>query len=133
VLAAALSAGVPYVALVASPVRGEAVRAQLELPAALAAQLHTPAGLDVGARTPAEIAISILAELVASQHADPVSGRAGTAETDPIATDPICGMAVAVAAATTSLRRDDGETVYFCGTGCRDAYARAHASHGAAG
>lgn len=132
-LAAALSAGVPYVALVASPVRGEAVRAQLELPAELAAQLHTPAGLDIGARTPTEIAISILAELVAGQHADPVPGRPGPGATEPIATDPICGMTVAVAAATPSLSRADGEAVYFCGTGCRDAYLRSHVSPGAAG
>ncbi len=51
--------------------RGAAVRESLELPAELAAQLHTPAGLDIGARTPAEIAISILAELIAVQHAEP--------------------------------------------------------------
>jgi xanthine dehydrogenase accessory factor len=63
-LAAALAEGVPYVALVASPRRGEAVRASLDVPEALKGRLRTPAGLDIGARTPAEIALSILAEIV---------------------------------------------------------------------
>ena len=46
VIAEALRAGVGYVALVASPKRGAAVRAELDVPAELAAQLHTPAGLE---------------------------------------------------------------------------------------
>jgi xanthine dehydrogenase accessory factor len=67
----ALAHGVPYVALVASAARGEAVRAALDVPDELRSQLHTPAGLSIGARTPGEIAISILAELVAARHAQP--------------------------------------------------------------
>jgi len=63
-LAAALTEGVPYVALVASPRRGAAVRAALDVPEALKARLRTPAGLDIGARTAPEIALSILAEIV---------------------------------------------------------------------
>ena len=78
VLGEALSAGVPYVALVASRVRGAAVRAALDVPDELRQQLHTPAGLDIGARTPAEIAIAILAQLVAEHHAPPkCRGAAG--------------------------------------------------------
>ncbi|MGZ6644130.1 MAG: XdhC family protein [Solirubrobacteraceae bacterium] len=63
-LAAALTAGVPYVGLVASARRGAAVRAALDVPDALRSRLHTPAGLSIGARTPEEIALSILAEIV---------------------------------------------------------------------
>ncbi|WCB94111.1 hypothetical protein DSM104299_02839 [Baekduia alba] len=63
-LCAALNEGVPYVGLVASPRRGEAVRASLDLPDELRARLHTPAGLDIHARTPPEIALSILAAIV---------------------------------------------------------------------
>ncbi len=128
VLTAALRAGVPYVALVASSARGAAVRDALDVPAELRAQLHTPAGLDIGARTPAEIAIAILAELIATHHARP--GAAASPAT--IAVDPVCGMEVAVTAATLSLG-PDGERVYFCGTACRDAYAQQHAGHGAGG
>ena len=45
-------AGVPYVALVASSKRGEAVRESLDIPTELRAQLHTPAGLDLGGSNP---------------------------------------------------------------------------------
>ena len=57
-------AGVPYVGLVASRKRGEAVLAGLDLDEAQRAAVHTPAGLDIGARTPREVALSILAEIV---------------------------------------------------------------------
>ena len=52
VLTAALREGVPYVGLVASPVRGDAVRKSLDLSDQLRAQLRTPAGLEIGAETP---------------------------------------------------------------------------------
>ncbi|MDP9228555.1 MAG: XdhC family protein, partial [Actinomycetota bacterium] len=54
ILTAALRESVPYVGLVASDVRGAAVRNSLDLPEELRAQLHTPAGLDIGAHTPEE-------------------------------------------------------------------------------
>ena len=66
-LTAALSAGVPYVALVASRTRGESVRASLDVPEDLRERVRVPAGLDIGARTPAEIAVSILAQLIAER------------------------------------------------------------------
>jgi xanthine dehydrogenase accessory factor len=130
VLAAALRAGVPYVALVASRKRGAAVRATLDVPDELRGQLHTPAGLDIGAGTPAEIAISILAELISEQHTHPRLGprepEVEVPATTPVAIDPVCGMRVAVADMTPQLAVA-GERVFFCGTGCRDAYAREHA------
>jgi xanthine dehydrogenase accessory factor len=122
VLADALTAGVPYVALVASAMRGESVRAALEVPDELRAQLHTPAGLGIGARTADEIAIAILAQLIAEHHAHPVGAPASAS-----AVDPVCGMEVAVSDATPFLDVE-GERVYFCGAGCRDAYAGQHAA-----
>jgi xanthine dehydrogenase accessory factor len=116
-LTEALRQGVPYVALVASPKRGAAVRAELDVADELRAQLHSPAGLDIGARTPAEIAISILAEIVSERHRHPVELAAAPAT----AVDPVCGMEVAVTDPTPSLERD-GERVYFCSEGCRERY-----------
>jgi xanthine dehydrogenase accessory factor len=63
---AALDAGVPYIGLVASRKRGQAVLADLDVSDE---RVHTPAGLDIGARTPEEIALSILAEIVATRRA----------------------------------------------------------------
>jgi xanthine dehydrogenase accessory factor len=139
VLAEALRAGVPYVALVASRTRGTAVRASLAVAPELAAQLDTPAGLDIGARTPAEIAISILAQLVARRHADrdavppaavPVCSDAVSAVE--VAADPVCGMKVAVTASTPRLEVG-GTVVYFCGDHCRQAFAAQHAEAHAVG
>jgi len=133
VISEALRAGVGYVALVASPKRGTAVRAELDVPDELAAQLHTPAGLNIGARTPAEIAISILAQMVERQHADPMTTPPAPAEASmpvpavvAVATDPVCGMQVAITDAAPRLQVA-GDHVYFCCDGCRDRYAAEHA------
>lgn len=127
-LAEALTLGVPYVALVASATRGAAVRAGLELPDELRGKLHTPAGLAIGAQTPEETAVSILAELVSEQHAQP--GRPDVVPMRPAVTtavDPVCSMQVAVTDQTPYLELD-GQWVFFCGTGCRDSYAAQHAA-----
>jgi xanthine dehydrogenase accessory factor len=65
VLTAALRAGVPYVALVASRRRGQAVLSGLDVSEEQKALVHTPAGLDIGARAAPEIALSVFAELIA--------------------------------------------------------------------
>ena len=130
VLEEALRAGVPYVALVASRVRGAAVAAALDVPDELRQQLHTPAGLDIGARTPAEIAIAILAQLVTEHHAPPASAPAPVVVRAASAIDPVCGMEVAVTDATLRLDAPGGR-VYFCCSGCRDTYAKQLAGDGA--
>jgi xanthine dehydrogenase accessory factor len=64
----ALRSAVPYVGLVASPRRGAAVVEELRAAGVTdeqLARLHTPAGLEIGARSPEEIALSILAQIVA--------------------------------------------------------------------
>jgi xanthine dehydrogenase accessory factor len=115
----ALSAGVPYVGLVASRKRGAAVVEELRARGTLEedhiARIRTPAGLDIGARTPEEIALSIMAEIVSTR-------RAREAVPDPAtAIDPVCGMEVV--AADPSLRSErDGRTVWFCGEGCKRAF-----------
>jgi xanthine dehydrogenase accessory factor len=112
-LAAALEADVSYIALVASPRRGAAVLASLDEP--LRDRVHTPAGLDIGARTPGDIAVSILAQLIAART---VVAPVPTVQT---ATDPICGMEVLASDETVHVDTADGR-VYFCCEGCRAAY-----------
>jgi xanthine dehydrogenase accessory factor len=74
-LSAALAVDVDYVAFVGSRKKADALKAALSergVAAERLAKLKAPAGLDLGAITPDEIAISILAEIVAvrrGQHA----------------------------------------------------------------
>lgn len=130
VLAAALGAGVPYVGLVASRKRGEAIAASLDVDEEQRARVRTPCGLDIGARTPAEVALSILAEIVAERRR--ASGRevapdAPPAAAEPVGTattaiDPVCGMSVATVDASLHLDHE-GVRHWFCGSGCLRAFA----------
>ena len=67
----ALSTDQPYVALVANRKRTQELRRTLErnkMSPERLARLHAPAGIDIGADSPEEIALSILAEIVATRR-----------------------------------------------------------------
>jgi xanthine dehydrogenase accessory factor len=118
---------------VASRKRGDGVLAELRgdgVPEEHVGRIDVPAGIDIGARTPEEIALSILASVVAVRNGprEPAPAAAPTpppAEAPSLAVDPICGMTVAAVAGTPSLVRD-GETIYFCCEGCRAKYEAAN-------
>ncbi len=128
-----LEAGCEYVGLVASRVRGAAVLDALRaagVPDESLARVRTPAGIEIGARTHAEIALAILAELVAMRSARAaIPAAPGLAEPphslkgdSPAlgsreAVDPVCGMTVAVGPDTPTA----GEHA-FCGEGCREVW-----------
>ena len=60
-----------YIGLIGSQRRTQATfeRARaLGVPVELLARIHTPVGLEIGAETPREIAVSIMAEIIAVQH-----------------------------------------------------------------
>jgi xanthine dehydrogenase accessory factor len=122
---AALDAGVGYIGLVASKVRGAAVLAGLELSDAEWARVHTPVGLPIGAKTPAEIAVSIVAEVIEGIRVGGLTAptrdtRRRPATTD--AVDPVCGMTVRVGAASEHLLLD-GQDYWFCCAVCRTSFA----------
>ncbi|WP_199239574.1 MULTISPECIES: XdhC family protein [Kribbella] len=122
-LRAALDAGVGYVGLVASSKRGQAVLAELGLSEDERARIRTPVGLELGAETPGEIALSVLAELVRAIRVESLRPTADVAAVAPVqVVDPVCGMTVVVTPETPHLEVDGAE-YWFCGTGCRDAYA----------
>jgi xanthine dehydrogenase accessory factor len=118
-LASALVAGAGYVGLVASSRRARVVLAALRqrgLEEEALASIRSPAGLDLGPLAQEEIAVAILAELVAWRHS--------RSPAEPLvleATDPVCGMTVAVSAATESAVHA-GVTYYFCHAGCRERF-----------
>lgn len=139
-LVAGLEAGVPYIGLVASRKRGQAVLEQLVEAGAdpsATARIETPAGLDIGARHAGEIAVSLLARVVevrrdveafgagaGSVFPAPADDSAAPPESGRVprtAVDPICGMTVVVDDETPRSERD-GEAVYFCCEGCKRAF-----------
>ena len=115
VLAAALAGSAGYVGLVASRKRADAVAATLRSAGVeddALARLKAPAGLDLGPIRQEEVAVAILAELVAWRHA-----RTPVAPPPEEAVDPVCGMTVSLAWAETVVQ--DGTTYAFCCAGCR--------------
>ena len=115
-LAAALAADAGYVGLVASARRAASVLSGLRdrgLPEEDVLRVRAPAGLDLGPSSQEEIAVAILAELVAWRHTRP--------DESPVpqeAVDPVCGMTVAVEAAAERLVHE-GVTVVFCSAHCK--------------
>ncbi len=120
---AALDADVPYIGLVASKRRGDAVVDGMGLSKAERARVHTPAGLEIGAKTPGEIALSIMAGVVRAIRKDGLEVAAHRA-TPSREVDPVCGMTVVVGPDTPH-REVDGVLHWFCSTACRDQWAPA--------
>jgi xanthine dehydrogenase accessory factor len=118
-LTAALRLGVPYVGLIASRIRGAGVLAALDVTDEQRSRVHSPAGLDIGGRTAAEVALSVLAELVAERRARDRTAPAAPAPVS--AVDPVCGMTVAAADSTPHVDLD-GTMTWFCCERCRKAF-----------
>ena len=135
-LATALATPARYVGLVASHKRSGAVEAYLRergIGDADLARVHAPAGLDLGRVGHREMAVSILAELVAlrsvtprvaepAEEKGPVSvgperSEAGSAEVS----DPVCGMMVIPTQARFRVEYR-GQRYWFCAAGCETAF-----------
>ncbi|HXV33223.1 MAG TPA: XdhC family protein [Gaiellaceae bacterium] len=118
-LVAALESGAGYVGLVASARRAANVLAALRdrgLDEEAVLKVRAPAGLDLGPSSQEEIAVAILAELVAWRH---TRGEAPLpAEPPAEAVDPVCGMTVEVGPEAIQAVHE-GETVYFCSAHCK--------------
>jgi len=131
---AALALRPAYLGVVASARRFAQVRESLLAQGVAAAALdsiRSPAGVAIGAQEPAEIAVSVLAEIVALRHAAAAApGIRGTSETRVdeaaagLAIDPVCGMTVETAGARHTAEAG-GRTWYFCGEGCRGRFLAA--------
>jgi xanthine dehydrogenase accessory factor len=123
---AALRAGAGFVALVASPRRFEALAAALRaagLPDEALARLKAPAGLDIGASAPEEVAVSIIAEIIARRAAIAATPAAAPVAPATTAVDPVCGMTVATEGARHTVDYQ-GTRYYFCCPSCRRQFER---------
>ena len=124
-LRAALATDAGYVGLVAAEKRASSLIEMLRedgMDDAQLARVHAPAGLDLGAIDNAEIAVAVLADLVARRAAGQLRAEA-PAHARREAIDPVCGMTVFV---------DDakhhsvyaGTDYWFCASGCQRAFER---------
>jgi xanthine dehydrogenase accessory factor len=133
---AALQANAQYVGLVASPKRGENVRAHLRESGLSDADLlafKAPAGLDIHARRGDEIALSIMAEVVQRRRTAEAlrielfgaqtTGDAETLHTPTHATCPTCKGEVEIATAQNTTQHA-GETYYFCCPHCKKRFEK---------
>ena len=82
------------------------------------ARVRSPAGLDLGPLPQPEIAVAVLAELVAWRHS-----RSRSPAELLEAVDPVCGMTVAVGSDTPSVEHA-GTTYWFCCPGCRSRFVK---------
>jgi len=125
-LQAALQLGVDYVGLVTSRRRFEAVRDELRLRGVRDEAISTirgPAGIDIGAQAPEEIAISIVAEIIAVlRRRDAPATTTSASRSTSTSTDPVCGMAVEVEGARYE-HVYDGVRYLFCCSGCQARFA----------
>jgi xanthine dehydrogenase accessory factor len=114
-LETALRRAAGYVGLVASAKRAATVLDSLRargLDEDALARVRAPAGLDLGRSAQEEIAVAILAELVAWRHTRPAPAA------PPVeAVDPVCGMTVVAGSGEHAVH--EGVTYWFCGAGCR--------------
>lgn len=122
-LEAALATPASYVGLVASEKRASSVISWLRERGAAdeaLARVHAPAGVDLGSTTHEEIAVSVLAGLVAFKAAG-AGKQVVRVDLPAQAVDPVCGMSVDIASARFVSGRSGGP-VYFCAAGCQRAF-----------
>ena len=124
-LEAALALDTGYVGLVASPKRAAAVIDHLAdrgVPRSETDRVQAPAGLDLGPVANAEIAVAVMADLVARRARGELTAT-GPGPTPPRAeaTDPVCGMTVLVDDAKYHTVHD-GNDYWFCASGCQRAF-----------
>ena len=124
-LEAALASAAGYVGLVASPKRAAVVidhiRSRGVVPDDLD-RVHAPAGLDLGAVANVEIAVAVMADLVARRaRGELVAAGSSPAPPRAEAIDPVCGMTVLVDDAKYHAVHE-GADYWFCAPGCLRAF-----------
>ena len=124
-LEAALAGSSGYVGLIASDKRAATVLDHLRGRGVTDADLgrvQAPAGLDLGAVANVEIAVAVMADLVARRaNGELVATGSGPVPSRVEATDPVCGMTVLVDDAKYHTVHE-GADYWFCAPGCQRAF-----------
>ncbi len=130
-LRVALDTDAGYIGVVAAEKRASSLLELLRdqgIDDAQLARVHAPAGLDLGPVDNAEIAVAVLADLVARRAAGQL--RAAATVTPQEAIDPVCGMTVFVDQAKYHTVHD-GTDYWFCAPGCLRAFEKDPAAYAA--
>jgi len=129
---AALATSAGYIGLVASARRSAGVLGYLGdrgYPQEELRRIHTPAGVDLGRIEHREIAVAVLAELVAIRASGGIGGAPATTVAAPrSAIDPVCGMSVEIEGARF-VTEHDGTLFYFCCPACKSTFEEQPADH----
>ena len=123
-LEAALATDAAYVGLVAAPKRADAVAENLRgrgMSEEDLARICAPAGLDLGRLGNRELAVAIVADLVARRASGALSRWGAVPEAPATAVDPVCNMTVLIADAKYHSAHD-GVDYWFCAPGCKKAF-----------
>ncbi|MFQ5675513.1 MAG: XdhC family protein [bacterium] len=131
----ALAIPAEYIGLISSKKRARAIFDYLKSKGINEKELKrvsSPAGLDIGANSPDEIALSILAEIVALRRrvarvAAKEVDKPDTPSADE-AVDPICGMTVDIKSAKFKIEYQD-DWFYFCCAGCLQKFQQEPEKH----
>ena len=123
-LEAALATDAAYVGLIAGHKRADAVVENLRGRGASEedlARIQAPAGLDLGRLGNRELAVAIMADLVARRASGELSRWGAVPEAPVTAVDPVCNMTVLVADAKYCSSHDGGD-YWFCAPGCKKVF-----------
>jgi len=122
-LQAALATRAGYVGLIASRKRAASIVEFLRgsgVDEETLTRVRAPAGLDLGSLSNEEIAVAVMAEMVALKAAGGLTtGVTVTPQRE--AVDPVCEMVVNIDTAQWSSEHE-GTTYYFCAPGCKKAF-----------
>ncbi len=123
-LQAALATDAAYIGLVAATKRADAVAENLRgrgVSEESLARIQAPAGLDLGRLANRELAVAIMADLVARRASGELSRWGAVPEAPATAVDPVCDMTVLVADAKYHSTHE-GVDHWFCAPGCKKAF-----------
>ena len=123
-LEAALATDAAYVGLIAGHKRADAVAENLRgrgMSEEDLARIQAPAGLDLGRLGNRELAVAIMADLVARRASGELSRWGAVPDAPATGVDPVCGMTVLIAGAKYHSAHG-GADHWFCAPGCKKAF-----------